>query len=231
MARPFLTAAWRDLLLLNWRVDPAQLAPHVPAGTELDPWDGGHYVSVVGFRFLDLTVKGLPAIGHRDFPEVNLRFYVRHEVNGEVRRGVVFLREVTPHCIVQWVARTLYNEPYETLPMRANITTDRFEFSLKQANQWRTLAAQPTSPLRPPEPMETFFVEHYWGYNQQPDSSTMKYEVKHPKWQVRSAELAQCDLDLEALYGKVWAEALAGEPDSVFIADGSEVAVFSGTMI
>lgn len=29
-------AAWRDLVLLSWRVDPVLLAPHVPAGTDLD---------------------------------------------------------------------------------------------------------------------------------------------------------------------------------------------------
>jgi uncharacterized protein YqjF (DUF2071 family) len=108
---PFLTAAWRDLLLLNWRVDSALLAPHVPAGTELDPWSDAHWVSLVGFRFLDLSVKGVPALGHRDFPEINLRFYVRREVDGEVRRGVVFLRELTPRRMVEWVARAVYNEP------------------------------------------------------------------------------------------------------------------------
>ena len=68
VAKPFLTAALRDLVLLNWRVDAALLQPHVPAGTELDPWAGEHWVSLVGFRFLDLAVKGVPAIGHRDFP-------------------------------------------------------------------------------------------------------------------------------------------------------------------
>ena len=94
--RPFFTAAWRDLLLLNWRVDPALLQPHVPADVKLDPWRGEHFVSVVGFRFLDLAVKGMPAVGHRDFPEINLRFYVQREVRGEIRRGVVFLRELTP---------------------------------------------------------------------------------------------------------------------------------------
>ncbi len=74
MPSPFITAAWRDLLLLNWKVDRSLLQPHVPEGTELDPWEGDYYVSLVGFRFLDLAVKGLPAVGHRDFPEINLRF-------------------------------------------------------------------------------------------------------------------------------------------------------------
>ena len=51
MPSSFLTAAWRDLVLLNWRVDPALLQPHVPVGTELDPWEVDPWVSLVGFRF------------------------------------------------------------------------------------------------------------------------------------------------------------------------------------
>ena len=107
MSGPFLTAAWRDLLMLNWRVDSSLLQTHVPPGTELDTWDGGYWVSLVGFRFLDMAVKGVRALGHRDFPEINLRFYVRREVDGEVRRGVVFLRELTPRRMVEWVARAV----------------------------------------------------------------------------------------------------------------------------
>ena len=122
MPRPFLTAAWRDLVLLNWRVDPERLRPFVPVGTELDPFQGQHYVSLVGFRFLNLTVKGGAAFGHRAFPEVNLRFYVRRVVNGELLRGVVFLREMTPHRWVERVARFFYNEPYCTVPMRCEVT-------------------------------------------------------------------------------------------------------------
>ena len=58
-----------------------------------------------------MSVKGVPA-KLLDFPEINLRFYVKRQVNGETRRGVVFIREITPHLMVGWVARALYNEPY-----------------------------------------------------------------------------------------------------------------------
>jgi uncharacterized protein YqjF (DUF2071 family) len=110
MPRPFLTASWRDVLLLNWRIDPQLLQPHLPIGTELDSFQGRHYVSLVGFRFLNMAVRGVPALGHRDFPEVNLRFYVRREVAGQMRRGVVFFREMTPHRMVEWVARCCYTK-------------------------------------------------------------------------------------------------------------------------
>lgn len=231
VTKPFLTAAWRDLLLLNWRVDAALLQPHVPAGTELDPWAGEHWVSLVGFRFLDLAVKGVPAIGHRDFPEVNLRFYVRREVAGEVRRGVVFLRELTPRRMVEWVARAVYNEPYATLPMLARVDAASTAYELEMNGATQQMAVESAGDWRTPELQEEFFIEHYWGYNRQTDGRTMEYEVTHPQWRVRAAELARFDLDVETLYGPEWAKVLSAKPDSVVLTDGSEVAVFSGELI
>ena len=217
--------------MLNWRVDSSLLQTHVPAGMELDTWDGGHWVSLVGFRFLDMAVKGVRALGHRDFPEINLRFYVRREVDGEVRRGVVFLRELTPRRIVEGVARAVYNEPYQTLPMRSAVSETETRYELQQAGQWQGMAARATGDWREPEPMEEFFIEHYWGYNRQPDGGAMEYEVTHPKWRTRSTELSRFNLDVENIYGSEWVEVLRAAPDAVVLADGSEVAVFSGDQI
>jgi uncharacterized protein YqjF (DUF2071 family) len=75
--RPFLTANWRYLAMLNFVVDPKIVAPLVPPGTELNFENGETFLSVVGFLFLDTRLLGLPIPLHRDFEEVNLRFYVR----------------------------------------------------------------------------------------------------------------------------------------------------------
>lgn len=231
MSGPFITAAWRDLLLLNWTVDASLLQAHVPEGTQLDTWKGEYWVSLVGFRFLDLAVKGVPALGHRNFPEINLRFYVRREVAGEVRRGVVFLRELTPHRMVEWVARAVYNEPYKTLPMHSKIGKTQTQYELRLTGKWQGMAAKPAGNWHGPNPMEEFFVEHHWGYNRQTDGNTMVYEVTHAKWRTRPVELTRFDLDVKALYGQDWAEVLGGAPDSIVLAEGSAVGVFSGARI
>ena len=96
MSRPFLTAEWRHLAMLNFAIDPEVPRPRVPAGTELDSWRGETLVSLVGFHFLNTRLRGVPIPFHRDFNEVNLRFYVRREEAGELRRGVVSIREVVP---------------------------------------------------------------------------------------------------------------------------------------
>ncbi len=48
--RVFLAAEWRNLVMLNYRVDRAILERFVPRGTEVDSFQGSTYVSVVGFR-------------------------------------------------------------------------------------------------------------------------------------------------------------------------------------
>ena len=111
--RPFLSAAWRRLVLFNYRIPPDRLLPYLPAHTELDFWNDTCYVSLVGFMFQNTRVKGIQVPFHVHFEEVNLRFYVRR---GE-RRGVAFVREFVPKPAITWVARNLYAEPYRTLPM------------------------------------------------------------------------------------------------------------------
>ena len=231
MASPFLTATWRHLVLLNWRVNEDLLVPHLPSGVELDRWDGDCWASLVGFQFLHMSVKGVPAFGYRDFPEINLRFYVKRQVNGETRRGVVFIREITPHLMVGWVARALYNEPYTTMPMRQSVDESHARYQLQIDGQWQGLGVRTARAWRGQDEAELFITEHYWGYNTQRNGDAMEYQVEHPTWRARSIELDCLDLDIEKLYGEQWAQALGAKPDSMVFAEGSGVTVRSGVRI
>jgi len=71
---------------------------------ELDPFEGGHFVSVVGFLFEDTRVLGVPVPGHRHFEEINLRFYVRRREADGWRRGVAFVKEIVPRPAIATVA-------------------------------------------------------------------------------------------------------------------------------
>ena len=73
--------------MANYEVDPSLLASRIPAGTELDLEDGKCFVSLVGFMFLDTRVLGMPIPFHVNFEEVNLRFYVKREIDGETRKN------------------------------------------------------------------------------------------------------------------------------------------------
>jgi uncharacterized protein YqjF (DUF2071 family) len=225
--------------MLNYAVPEELLAPLVPAGVELDRWNGTLYASVVGFLFRDTRVLGMSVPGHRTFEEVNLRFYVRRVVAGEVRRGVVFIRELVPRSAIALVARLMYNEPYRALPMRHALLEDRQrgeverEYAWRASPAWTRIIARTCGPARILEgdTEEEFITEHYWGYTRQRDGGTIEYRVTHPRWNVWSAADARIDGDLSAVYGDAFARVLAGPPRSAFVADGSPVAVFAPVRI
>lgn len=243
--RVFLSAEWRHLVMLNYAVDPALLAPHVPPGTELDAWGGTTYVSAVGFNFLRTRVLGCAVPWHRDFEELNLRFYVRrrgrpdepHVGPDGTKRGVAFLKEIVPRAAVAWVARRIYGERYESWPMRHvdEATPDgrRLAYEVRAAGRWGGVACRVVgepSPLRPGSE-EEFIAEHYWGYVAGPGRPALEYRVEHPPWRAWPALEVRNDLDLEALYGREFAAALAGPPRSAFAAEGSAVTVHRGATL
>ncbi|HBL27531.1 MAG TPA: hypothetical protein DD490_11905 [Acidobacteria bacterium] len=235
----FLTAAWRHLVMLNYEVDPKVLAPRVPAGTELDLWQGRHLVSLVGFLFLDTRVLGVPIPFHRDFEEVNLRFYVRHKGPEGWRRGVVFVKEIVPRRAIAWVARTIYNENYVALPMRHEVVlpgatgVGRAEYGWRLDGRDYSLAARLRGEpgLPPMGSEEEFITEHYWGYAAQRDGSSLEYRVEHPQWEVWATEEAAFTGDAGALYGADFSPFLQGPPASAFVAVGSPVVVRKGVRI
>ena len=225
MSRPFLTAEWRHLVMLNFRVDAALLARYVPAGTVIDRHEGHCYASVVGFQFLHTRVLGVPVPFHRDFTELNLRFYVRRAVAGQARRGVVFIREVVPRRAIALIARAVYNEPYVSLPMRSAVNgVVRHEWRL--GGRWHGVAATPSANAGLPAPgsHEEFITDHEWGYAGQRDGSTLEYRVTHERWAVRQAVALDVNADFPALYGRALGAAL-GTPATAFVVEGSPVTV------
>jgi uncharacterized protein YqjF (DUF2071 family) len=223
----FLRAEWRRLALLNYAADPALLGPLVPGGTELDAWSGETYVSLVGFLFLGTRVLGVSVPFHRDFEEVNLRFYVRRKGPEGWRRGVVFVKEIVPRFAIAFLARALYNENYVALPMGHEAGEKAAAYRFRHAGREHRLGVSASEEFRPlgPGSHEEFIAEHYWGYTRQRDGGTLEYEVTHPPWRVARADHAFFEGDAATLYGPSFAEPLSRAPVSAFLAEGSPITV------
>jgi uncharacterized protein YqjF (DUF2071 family) len=234
----FLTAGWHNLLMFNFAIDRGILEPYLPAGTELDSWQGRTFVSVVGFQFVDAKVLGIPLPFHRHFEEVNLRFYVLRHLPEGPRRGVVFIREIAPKWLVSLTARWFYNERYVTMPMRHRVELPSenaeglVQYGWSHAQRWNGLCARiHGQPLRAATGSEEEFItEHYWGYTKQKDGSTMEYHVEHPPWRIWPVSKATYDCDVEAIYGKEFVPFLR-VPSSVLVADGSPIVVRKGQRV
>lgn len=230
MARRFLTAEWRDLIIASYAVDDELLVPRLPPGLELDRFDGQAVCSLVGFRFLHTRVGGVKWPGLVNFPEINLRFYVREPATG--RRGVVFIRELVRSRLVARVARGLYNEPYfkgsisESINRAEDALRVRYDFSIFGGDGTMRVEADPIAATPPEDSTEHWFKEHQWGYGVTKRGKPLRYEVRHPVWACHAVRSFEISVDWSRVYGDAWRSLGDSEPISVVLAVGSPIEVF-----
>ena len=184
----FLKAAWRNLLIANYTCNEEILKKYLPAHIELDTFNGQHLISLVAFQFLETKVLGIKFPFHTNFPEVNLRFYVKYNDKGTWKRGVVFIKEIVPKHALTLVANTLYGEHYETMPMTHNWST----YPLKQVIEYKWFKKTKWHSIKVETELDTFEIkegseeefitEHYWGYTKLNNSKTITApEIKSAK--------------------------------------------------
>ncbi|WP_017729992.1 YqjF family protein [Nafulsella turpanensis] len=227
----FLKAEWRKLAIANYEVDSALLQEFLPYGTKLDMYQDRCYVSLVAFMFLNTQLMGIKIPFHINFEEVNLRFYVKRREGKEWKRGVVFLKEIVPKPAISFVANTIYNENYETLPMRhfweESGNERRVEYSWRKNNQWNNfhIRAGRTAEEIKADSKTEFITEHYWGYAKVSGSKTHEYEVIHPRWKAYEVLDYSIGVNFEQVYGAKFGFLNKQKPVSVMLAEGSEISV------
>jgi uncharacterized protein len=229
----FLKAEWRKLALFNYEVPPSLLKDLIPNGTELDLWNGKCYVSVVGFMFQNTKILGLKIPYHINFEEVNLRFYVKRKVDNHWRRGVVFIKEIVPKCVLSFAANTVYSEHYQTCPMKHSWTRENgvfiAEYQWKVHSLWQSISINAEDKLVTiKENSEAEFItEHYWGYAKVSEEKTNEYEVTHPRWLQYPVIDHKIVIDFKLNYGNRFAFLNNEQPVSVQLAEGSQITVGS----
>jgi uncharacterized protein YqjF (DUF2071 family) len=227
----FLKANWEDIIMANYAIPPEILQDYLPKGVELDLFEGKAYVSLVGFMFKKTRIFGVKIPIFGDFEEVNLRFYVKRIVNGEVRRGVVFINETVPNKIVAWVANYLYKEHYIAIPTKHSIerldTTQHIVYEWKNSDKWSKIAIKTDTEAQemPQNSMQEFIFEHYFGYTKTSETATEEYEVKHNRWRTNEVLSHTIDCDFAAVYGAGFGILNNTQPKNVFYTVGSSVAV------
>lgn len=216
--------------MLNYEVSTKLLEPLVPKGTELNLWNGKCYISIVGLLFKETKVKGIKVPFHINFEEVNLRFYVKQRSNDKIKKGTVFIKEIVPKPIIKFIANTLFNENYVSTKMnhelieKSNQISIGYEWINKGSSQSFMVKAQNSLYKSKKDSLEEFITEHYWGFNQK-KGKTLTYEIKHPKWDLYKVLNHEIKIDFESTYGKEFSFLTGKEPESIILAEGSEISV------
>ncbi len=214
--RPWVvTMSWLDLLFAHWRCEPATLAALLPAGLELDTFDGRAYLGLVPFRMEKVGPRGLGWLpgrlpGPRAFPELNVRTYVVKDG----KPGVWFLSLDAASSLAVWGARTSFHLPY----FHAEITADDVSRSPASGdvsrlpasggtNGWIHFASRRTDrrlgagelrarfrgagerPQARPGSLEHWLTERYCLYAADDRGHVRRGDIHHLPWPLQDAEV------------------------------------------
>ncbi len=224
----FLSARWENLVLITYCIQPEILNPYLPEGLELDILNQKAFISLVAFDFFDTKVKGLKIPFHVNFPEINLRFYVKNIKN----RGVVFISELVPRFFIAHTANVLYNENYKSVKMTSLVEKNtkifvKHEIYYERENYKISIVGENKPYLPSNDSREHFFKEHEWGFGKSRKGNTLMYHVEHPFWQIYPIKKYSLDFDFGKVYGKEWEFLNSEKPYNITLAEGSAVKVFS----
>lgn len=202
-ARPWtMTQNWNDLLFAHWPIAPAIMAALLPAGLELDTYDGYAWAGIVPF-WMDAILHRIPAThGHSlaiptvtSFPELNLRTYVRSRLTG--RAGVFFFSLDAANLLAVIGARTIFHLPYFFANMTRETAADgtvryKSRRMLTSANvsfqaTYRGLGRANNAPPSHPGTIEHFLTERYCLYTSF-RNQILVGNIHHQPWPLEAAE-------------------------------------------
>lgn len=184
-----LAQSWSRLLFAHWRLDPAQIAALIPAGLELDTFDGAAWIGVVPFYMSNVhprwtfNVPGLSA-----FPELNVRTYVTRDG----KPGVWFFSLDAANRVAVKAARYFARLPYYHADMELHTQTDWIVYRSQRFHASAAFEAcyRPTSPIFYAQPgtLDHWLTERYCLYTADARGRLYRCEVHHPQWSLQRAE-------------------------------------------
>jgi uncharacterized protein len=198
VGRAVFRQQWTDLTMLHWPVDPAVVAPLLPAGTAPDLYDGTTYVGLVPFVMRRVGILGTPALPYlSDFAETNVRLYA---VDARGRRGVVFRSLEASRLLPVLAARMSYRLPYTWARMRVRHGADTVAY--ETSRRWPaprgaggTVRVRIGGPLGD-DPLALFLTARWGLFSSWYGGTTAWAPVDHEPWPLYGGELMSLSDDL-----------------------------------
>jgi uncharacterized protein YqjF (DUF2071 family) len=196
-----MTQTWHHVLFLHWPVDARMLRSRLPAGVELDVFEGQAYVGVVPFYMTNVSPRGVPALPHvSTMPETNVRTYVV----AKGIPGVYFFSLDAASALVVGAARAMFHLAYYTAEMDLEERDGWIHYRTRRVlgrtrpaelrGRYRGVGAAET-PV--PGSLEHFLTERYCLYSFDRAFHMYRVNIHHGPWRLTPAD-AELDVNTMA---------------------------------
>jgi uncharacterized protein len=219
---------WRDLLFLHWSVPIEEIRAQVPAGMQLDLFDGKAYVGIVPFVMQNILPTYIPSFLAQNFLEINLRTYVH--VHGEP--GIYFFSLDANSQLAVMGARLTFSLPYTY----ADIAIEKYEEQLIYYNSKRYFhenakfscryQVKEKLPASEEGSSDHFFLERYWLFLEK-NKKLYKAQVHHTPYPAHRVEMHAIE---ESLIQAANMSRLTTVPEYMHYSPGVDVQMYPLTL-
>jgi uncharacterized protein YqjF (DUF2071 family) len=187
--RAVMVQQWQDLAYIHWRYPIEEIQALLPAGVEVDSFDGSAWVGLIPFSMRNIGLPRLPAVPYfGSFPEVNVRTYVRR--NGVP--GVWFFSLDVNRFLPALVARVSYFLPYcwgKASNKRTNTTLETEVRRRWPSRASTSIRVSIGDPIESPDDLSVFLSAR-WGLYSRGIGKGVRYApVDHERWPLWTATL------------------------------------------
>lgn len=201
---PVSRQSWRDLTFLHWRVDATAVAQLLPDGLAPDLWDGDAWLSLTPFMMRGVRAPAVPPVPKlSDFPETNLRTYVR---GAGGRDGLWFLSLDVTRSSAVLALRGALGLPYTWSEMSVDRAGNTVRYRCRRRGGGREVTSRIDvrvgAPLSESERTELDdWLSGRWGAYTRAYGKLLYVPVVHQPWPLSHAEVLVLDDELVSAAG------------------------------
>lgn len=206
---------WNKAVFLHWKVDFDALRKLVPAGLEIDLFEGNAWVSLVAFTMEKIRPRNLPYFSPvSDFDEINIRTYIK---SGN-KTGVYFLSIEGGKRLSCALAKSISGLPYRFSKMHrekgaffSENTPHKESFSIRFS----------VEELQNKNNFDYWVTERYALF-QETSKGINEFEIHHLEWPIQKLKTTA----LEVKYDR-FKNLIGRPPDKAHYSSGVKVLAFN----
>ena len=198
MRLPFMLQGWEEITFLHWSCDPKRVQHRLPSGLLVDTFNGKGWISLTPFVLRGLRTPLIPSALGMDFPEMNLRTYVR----GPKGPGIWFFSLDAGKLLPVIGARAIFGLPYYWAEMSADVKNDENCYRSRRRNRgpFADIRIAKGDAIPQPSLLDNFLTARFRLYSAWA-SRLITAQVVHPPWDLRKARILELKENVRQMMG------------------------------
>ncbi len=188
---------WHEIAFFHWSYDPRVLQELLPAGLQIDTFEGKGWITLSPFLLTGFRPPMFPQGFGLTFPEMNLRTYVV----GPNGPGIWFFSLDAASPFAVWGARTALGLPYFQAKMRVNATVFENSYTSERGDGANAaIRIVKLGRVTRQTPLDIFLTARFRLYSLF-GRKLITAQVEHPPWELNRIRILEFEETVRSTMG------------------------------